>query len=268
MVRPQAQGSTFARKNPSYPELGTPDLTPPPLPPSPPRFQANRLPAELPKIQPPMYPGGMERTVPARGIGEWEGDFQSGFDPESSAPGRMQYQGPQLNTATALEGLRAAPQNPLVQLAGMAQGYMASNRPQDQARGANIQQFTQGQLAPQRAAQAPIEAGLMAQHPAIRGLAETEARQKAYPAQQQALGVEGAARARALGDTRQAALTAQGRVAAGQMDLPIDELIKAYSDITQLADQDNPNTIQSREMYLDLLKQMLRQRGLNIEGIE
>ena len=115
----------------------------------------------------------------------------SGFDPRADSPWSASFAPgrPANDLEAVLGGLSAASPNPLIQMARMSQQYTPGENPEfhdQQMKGRNA--FIDQQLASQRAQQKPIEDALAAQHPAIQGLRQLEAEQKALPQELEAQG--------------------------------------------------------------------------------
>lgn len=189
--------------------------------------------------------------------------YPSGFDPNAESPGKMSYSGPQLNTPQALAGLQAAQpfQHPLLQLAGMSQQAGPGENP---VWGAQREHYLQGQLQPMREQQAPVNAALQAQHPAILGLGQLQAQQKALPQQYEAMGRTNQARYEAQGRLGAANSMAQGRQQQAVMGL-LAPLLKQLGDAQQRSrefsgsgyDQFEEGNVMDEQMLKGLLGQLL-----------
>jgi hypothetical protein len=199
---------------------------PTPAPPNPEAMAARRQQmAQRIPMAPPLggapFPGGrsgltvgMDRPMDL----PEQPSMPSGFDPTAQTPFSMGYGGPRLNTEGALAGLRNGSQHPLLALIGQAHENRQADMQGGQAGQAASQQrlqsalgFVDQQLAPQRERQASIETALAQQHPAILGLEQFRAEQKALPQQYEAQGRILAEREQARGIMGGAAQNAQGR---------------------------------------------------------
>ena len=241
-----------------------PDQSLPPLPPSPfGRGMAPQVP-QAPRRVP--QPSEMADLVPVT-PGQWGGNVQSGFDASQETPGRISYQGPQLNTPEALAGLlwnqpnRGGGYDPrrgsaLDPLGSISYQKWAQNSQADVDAERALEYGPGGPMAQQQR----VQGALTSQHPAVLALTEQTARQGAYPQVATAEGVEAGWEARADADWKSAAIQARQKM----MDMPIEELAKAYTDIVSLTDQSLPEVKAAREMYADALKQALRSRGLQV----
>lgn len=211
----------------------------------------------------PWNPSQPQEPIPSpEGFTEVPG----GFEPGRDIPGHAIWDGPQLNTASALSGLRNA-MNPELERIKNAYSIGAGGDAFSPSRGLRDQILGDvgSSLAPQRQAVQATEGALQTQHPAMREFAEQEARRRAYPAEISGEAAIDAADIAARGRVREEAIKAQQ---AGQeaSNLPIDAILKGLTDIGSLRDQDDPNTVQARELFQRLLVQSLLQRGMNASG--
>ena len=216
MMPPWMQGN-----RPRFPGIGTgatPELETPPLPPSP---IAGLTAARVPR-PPTMAPPSLETGMEGEGLG---------------LRGGMSYSGPQLNTESALSGLRSAsqalrpellPDSELFRLANRptmapgghndffgSYGPLPTSAPGSNAYWANMldarQAEDKGMRDFERGQTQTVQGAITAGHPAIQTALESQARRAAYPQQVAGQADIEAAQIGAAGRMGAAQLTAGGR---------------------------------------------------------
>lgn len=211
------------------------------------------------------------------------GMFPSGFDPTAQTPGSMSYGGPQLGgNAGALAGLKAmqpSPRGPLGVYGSEEELYKQAsgmgNAPWSQAMARR--QLNLGQeredfgIEQAQTAEEAINKALQGQHPAVLGLGQLQAEQKALPQQLQAAGTISAARQRAQGDVAAAEAQAAGKAPGDQMTF-INNLMERLNQARQQSREfsgsrfsqfEEPNRLNEQD-YQMLINAMLQR--LNVGG--
>lgn len=203
--------------------------------------------------------------------------FDSGYDMGSKIPGSMSFKGgqaPDLGNAAALQGLAANqtsntdPRFGSIRLAsdlrqqglGMGQEVGAPTL----AMANSIEKNAMGSFPQQNPA---IQASLDMQHPAVSGLAERSARQKAYPQQAEAYGKIKSADITGEADVQKQILASQAtnlqslRQAQPSTIQALSELMKLMA-IENLTPEQKAQQEMLRQLYLGILQRPANRGGL------
>jgi hypothetical protein len=254
--------------NPTLPNLPAPPKFP--MPPAP--TEQTELPGIWPI--PPKQNANFGPTLPTPtpdelgGSPNGYGEFPYAYDPAETVPGRMTYNGPQLNTQGALAGLQRlqSSQDPILQRIANAYDIRKGGDTRSNILGASIMNDVDQSLAPQRLRTEKTWNSIYEHHPAYQEAEEAEAVRRTYPSVATAKGNELAATIGAQGRLGAAELTRDGnyaRAGATKMQGALRGLVDAMQPRQGDTDESRAERL---KFWLGIMNQLQGGAGIDDES--